>query len=254
MTLRPALFLALLGFLGSPFPRGTADESGAPAETPAGQEAAPEAPPGKEEEKPTYTVGKFVKGDDVTFEVFETKQYFVEKSRRLKEAKEELAKWEADKAAFLADKENRGFKYLELKPEYPNINIARDRFPTEEEARQYAQEKQQKAEGKFAVVSILGTDGFASVEVMSQKKIRAKEQSLKEEYQKSKQKWEAAKKAHYLIPAWIGCRQWAFEHGQPDCHPFTAPQPVIPKLTRLKTDLESREAAEKAAEELKKAQ
>ncbi len=199
-----------------------------------------------EEAAPAWAVIKIVRGEDVTFQALPEKDLAPERARITQEATEEIRIWEVRKDAFLKDKANRRKTFLEPKPESATASLAKAPFPTEAEARQYAEEQQKKAEGKHAVIRITGTDGQDTLEVIRQNKIKAKEAELRLDYQKQLSDWNDKKDAFYK----------AIKGGQPDAAgestAFEVPAPKEPKLTRIKEGIADPDEAKRILARMEK--
>lgn len=216
---------------------------------------AEDPPSAKPADVPVFAVLRIKAGDDTTFKVFPAKETETQKIRIVNETKQALKAWEEKKAAFLADKGNRGMLFLEPKPEVASCSVIAS-LPTEEEAKARAEEEQRKADGKYAVARVTGTDGIALVEVLPKKKLPEREKELKEQYTKEKQEYNAESKAWYADPRYVEPRKQAQLAGQPDPYPFTKTPPKKPLLERLKDgskeSWDTREEANKFAETARK--
>ncbi len=210
------------------------------------------------QEDPAFAVLRIVRGDEIRFQPVLSREAADEKARISREARSEIAAWELRRDAARKARTNQDQEFLELKPEPASVTTAKDRIPTEEEAHQYAEEQQKKAEGKYAVIRVTGTDGLSVLEALPQKKIRAREAELRAKYAGERDDWQARAKAHYERVARAG-----ISGGQPadglnpvstsgSAWPFTQPQPREPRLVRLKEGLADREQGEKLLQELER--
>ena len=196
------------------------------------------------EEAPSFTVLKVVRGDDVEFKVVPAKEASAEKDRIVKEVKAAVAEWEKKRDAFTADKANRKRRFRDPKPDTAAVSKAKEGLPSQEEAQKLADEEKTKAEGKYAVLRIIDTDKSSSLQVVPQKKIKAKEAEMQDRFDEEMEAYNAKRDAWFSDPV---------AH-PPGSMPFSEKPPDKPKVVRLKDGFPDREAAEKAKAEFEKAE
>ena len=196
-----------------------------------------------EEAPATFTVLKVSAGDEVSFHVVAGKDAVAERERVFKESEKALADWSAKKADFLKDKNNKGKSFPDPKPELAMVGIAKDKIATEEEAKSFAAVEMEKALGGFSVVRVAGCDGSSHLEVMRESKVNGKKAALRAEYRNLMEQWQKRSEIY------------AETHKKDKKKvPFGDPKPSTPGVEHLKKDLPTQEEADKAKEELGKAE
>ncbi len=180
-----------------------------------------------------------VAGENTTFLVVPEDQVTAKKAELAKKDKEAEAAWTAARDAFMRDKANKGQPFLDPRPEASKVSVAKA-FPTEAEARQYADAEQRKADGKYTLASVTGTDGRTAWEVLRQNRVRAREAELNRDFQKQKVEWQKRCDAWYTAQATVPPDQK---------RPFSDTKPLQPKVTS-KGEYASQEDAQKALQEL----
>ena len=206
-----------------------------------------------------FRVLRVARGDEVTYQVVSEKNATSEKDRLAQEAREEIKAWEGKRNAFQKDKANKGVTFPDPKPDEVVVNTVKDKIPTEAEAKQYAEERQRKEDGCYAVVRVTGLDGATELEIIPQRKVKGKEAALNAEYQKEHDAWKAKVKAFYADPAHHTEAPEGDHHdhdGEAPTHGPACPyeEPKKPRLVPVQKDLPDREKAEQALAELDRAE
>lgn len=185
-----------------------------------------------EEAAPKFAAVKIEREAEVEVIVLEAGEVAARKKEIKKEDDAALDKWKADQQAFLADKANKGMKFLEPQPDAAKVSVAKT-FADKAEAQAFAEELQRKEEGKYALVKITDTDGEPNTTVMLERKIKGELAQMLSKYQEKLQNWEKRKTAYYS------------QHGVDfSKNPFRDTKPTEPKLVKLKGGIENREKAE----------
>ncbi len=204
----------------------------------------PLARPARAAEDATFSVLKITLGEEITFKALAAGEVGAEQKRIQKEAKETHEKWQGERDAFYADKANIKSKKVFRDPEPPksaSVTVAKGGFATQADAQADADERQKKADGKYAVVRTTTSDGSVNNEILLQRKIKGRELELQTEYDTALEKWETGKQNWYNDPA---------NRDAQNPHPYTAVKPTKPKVERLKEDLPDQAAAQKFLDEL----
>ena len=186
------------------------------------------APPAEEPKPPAFSVLKIVKGDDIVFQAMATSEVAALKARKKTEYATSEAQWEKASAAFQAQKGNHGRIFGQPQPEESKVSSAKDALPSLEEAQAMAKDLQAKSDGAYDVVKTTSSEGQVTWSVMLGKKVQAKRDEMAAQYQSRLDSWKKSK--------------------QP-----SSTRPPEPQLEQVKMGFKTKEEAQKALDDLKKA-
>ena len=176
---------------------------------------------------PTYVILRTDKGDDATVQVVTSDLAKTTKDKIHKDAKAALDSWQ--KAYDDFQKHHApGQKFTRKRPDDAKVSTVKDGIATKAEADKLAADEQAKADGTFAVVRITTDGGRESLEVLLDKKVRERQSALYDQYESRLDNWKAA-------------------HGP------AASKPKEPSVKVLKTGVATKADAQKAMEEIRKA-
>lgn len=211
----------------------------------ASQTATEEAPPtgdaAEEPAKKAFAVIRITRGHEIAYEAVAIPEKKARMIEVRKDADKEIADWEAARAEHLNDKAKKGEPFLDRKPEPATVTTGKE-FATLEEAKAWAEEKQHKVDGDFAIVEIHDMQGLKTLEIIRQKRFNAMRDDLKNNYEKESAAWKKASTAWYSNP---GSRSG--DPNRPETwrlSPYKVLPPEKPSMIIRKADIETKEKAE----------
>ena len=216
-----------------------------------GEQIPQEKPAAPEEQKLQWAVIKSASEEGDLYEVVARDQASARKKEIRKAVDEAKKEWEKSRNEFMADKSNKGKKFLEDEPASVNVTTAIETV-TEEEAQAYVQEKQKDT---FAVVRIREINGEKHLDVMAHKAIKPKKKDMVKDFKKALEKWQDTANGWYADPS----HSTGFKDPSGVWHvtkivPFTDLKPIEPEIKIVKGNIPTQDEAEKEMAKLEAGQ